>query len=108
MRHSDKVQIRLQMTSDQIDERNKQIRANAPREFHKCRRIYNEQNRKVWDGVSKDNPPHSPRTQAHYAYYADQARGIAARKVERKHRKYWNKVARRYDERAEDPLARLR
>lgn len=92
---SDKVQLRLQMTSDQINQMNERIRANAPKEYSKSKRIYDEINRKVWDGYEHNN-----RSKGHWLYYSDQAREIAACKTERKHRRFWNKRAKAYRERS--------
>lgn len=89
--------LRLQMTDEQIDDMNAAIRRRAPGEYHKCRRIYNEQNRKTWEGTTRDRKLYNDKGPAYWRYYADQARQISDSKVERKHRKYWNKKAREYE-----------
>ncbi len=91
---SDKAQLRLRMTEEQIlairaEDKVKAQHANGER-------FFNEENKMVWAGITRRNAP--PKGKGHWLYWADQARTIAASKTEKKHRKYWNKVAKRYEE----------
>lgn len=87
----DHVQLRLQMTSEQI---------NAERE--RCRNIPMpevEVSRPEWDGVTRAKPPYG-KTPRYWRMQAQTARRIADSKANKNARKYWLKKAREYEDKA--------
>jgi hypothetical protein len=95
---SDKAQLTLRMTEHQIME----IRsADAVKAITaKGDRFFNDVNKEVWRGTTR-KVNLMPKGKGHWLYWADKARGIAAYKIEKKHRKYWNKVAAGYQAKAD-------
>lgn len=94
----DHVQLRLRMSSEQInarrtDDRN---RGNAS-DGKSATRLFNALHASVWAGTTRKLSPNS-KDVAYWERRASMAREIAERKTNRKQRRYWNKVARRYDE----------
>lgn len=94
---SDKVQLRLRMTEDQINEQRRidyargQTRDTSP--------FFDEEVRSRYVGTTRTrNPYYSPR--GHYLYHAGLARDIASKKLERKARRYWLRVAKKLEEKA--------
>jgi len=98
----DHVQLRLRMSSAQINERRSEDTRKAEESDGKsATRFFNALHSAPWQGTTRKVSPNS-KDSAYWQRAADVARGIAARKTEKKHRKYWNKVARRYQEKADD------
>jgi len=95
-RVSDKAQLRLRMSEQQILAQRATDKARAV--FASGDRFFNDINRAVWEGTTRKS--RETRAVGHWLYYAQLARDVAASKVERKHRKYWNKIARQYEEKA--------
>lgn len=89
---SDKVQLRLRMTQEQIDEANANHTGDGTR-------FFNQEIRKVWEGTTRASV--NPKGKAYWGYYAQQARDIAARKTKKNSRKYWNRKAREYQEKSD-------
>lgn len=98
----DHVQLRLRMSSEQINTRREEDRARARDSDGKsAKRFFDVLHVRPWHGVSRKISPNS-KDSAYWQRAADVAHGIAIRKTEKKHRKYWNKMARRYEEKAND------
>jgi hypothetical protein len=94
---SNKAQLTLRMTEEQILTIREEDKRNA---LHaKGGRFFNDMNKEVWKGTTRKVNP-SGKTETHWLYAADQARMVAANKTEKKHRKYWNKIAAGYDMKA--------
>ena len=101
----DYVQIRLHMTSEEINER----RANdcnrsatqMGREREKTKRLFDALHAAPWAGTTRRVSPNS-KDAAYWERRVDMAREIAERKTERKQRRYWNKMTKRYQEKAND------
>ncbi len=101
----DHVQLRLRLTSGEI---NRVRRENCDRgksltgsERTKTKRLFDALHAAPWAGTTRRVSPNS-KDAAYWERRADMAREIAEKKTERKQRRYWNKMARRYDEKAND------
>ena len=101
----DHVQLRLRMSSGQIDEQRANDRnrstTQTDREREKTKRLFDSIHAAPWRGTNRKESPNS-KDSAYWQRAADMALGIADRKMEKKHRKYWNRKARQYEERAND------
>ena len=95
---SDKAQLTLRMTEDQILAVRAEDKAKA--QYARGERFFTDMHKQVWEGVTRQHKPYG-KTKAHWLYHAEQARTIASHKTEKKHRKYWNKVAAGYQEKAD-------
>lgn len=98
----DHVQITLGMTSEQINDVRFRDRCRSRsldrKDARRVSKLFDKEVRRAWEGT--DRTYRNPKDRNYWQRQADMARGIAARKTEKKHRKYWNKVARRYEEKA--------
>ena len=95
---SDHVQLRLRMSNEQIIARRMEDRQNAEDSDGKsAKRFFDALHAHPWRGCTRRESPNS-KDSAYWQRAADVAHEIAARKTEKKHRKYWHKMARRYEE----------
>ena len=101
----DHVQIRLRMTSEEINDRRREasgrMDTQTRRDGEKTKRLFDALHAAPWAGTTRRVSPNS-KDAAYWERRADMAREIAERKTERKQRRYWNKMTRRYDEKAND------
>lgn len=91
--YPDHVQLRLRMTSEQINDANRRVKEVAS--YRRAEEAYRAVQHQVWKGVT-----HRRRTRTHWLYYAQQAREIAASKTHKGARRHWNRKAREYEEKA--------
>ncbi len=91
---SDKAQLTLKLSEAQI----LAIRAEDG-EKAGGDRFSNDVNKSTWKGTTR-KVQLMPKGKGHWLYWAEQARTIAANKTEKKHRKYWNKIATGYQAKA--------
>jgi hypothetical protein len=90
------------MSSEQIIARRMEDRRNAEEsDGQSAKRFFDALHVRPWHGVSRKVSPNS-KDSAYWQRAADVANEIAERKTEKKHRKYWHKMARRYEEKAND------
>lgn len=94
---SDKAQLTLRLTEDQILAQRAADLEKA--KTAKGERFFNDAIRKTWEGTTRKINP-MPKGKGHWLYHAQVARDIAASKTERKHRKYWNKIAAQHEMKA--------
>lgn len=104
----DHIQIRLRMTSEEINERKANDRnrsaAQTHREREKIKRLFDAIYASPWAGTTRRVVSNS-KDAAYWERRASMAREIAERKTERKQRRYWTKTAKRYQEKALDETA---
>ena len=95
---SHKAQLTLKLSEAQI----LAIRAEDQEKAKTAKgdRFFNDVNKEVWRGTTR-KVKLMPKGKGHWMYWAEQARMIAACKTEKKHRKYWNKVAAGYQAKAD-------
>ncbi len=93
----DHVQLRLRMTSEQINERRQEL-INGKRE-DKAEAAYKAEHERVW---SERLRTPTARTEGHWKYYASLARDVANGKGSRASRNFWKKRARVYEANARD------
>lgn len=95
---SDKAQLRLKLSEEQI----LAIRAEDAEKAKVAKgdRFFNDVNKQVWKGTTRKVQV-MPKGKGHWMYWAEQARMIASLKTEKKHRKYWNKIAAGYQAKAD-------
>jgi len=102
---SNKVQLRLRMTSEQINEQNKRDKERASnmgsKDMGRTTRLFNSQAQSPWGKVVRSKPPYNSKGEFHYRYHAQLARDIAQKKDNTNARRYWNKQASRLEEKAD-------
>ena len=103
----DHVQLRLRMSDAQIQSIRRRDKARGlvcdglVYDGTKANALYNEETRQRYPGVTKAyNPAYSKA--AHYRYHAGLARDIASKKEDRKPRKYGLRMAKKYEELANE------
>lgn len=100
----DHVQLRLRLTNGDIN-RTRRDNCNrsatqTDREREKTKRLFDALHATPWAGTTRRVSPNS-KDAAYWERCAGMAREIAERKTERKQRRYWNKMATRYQEKAD-------
>ena len=99
--YPEEVQLRLRMTSEQINDTRVADRSHAANMGHgenkRVTRLFNTEAARPWADVLRSKPPYDPKGPTHYRYHADLARGIADKKEDRNARRYWNRQAARFD-----------
>ncbi len=100
----DHVQLRLRLTSGDINrirrDNSDRGKAQTHREREKTKRLFDALHAAPWSDTTRRVSPNS-KDAAYWERRADMAREIAERKTERKQRRYWNKMAKRYQEKAD-------
>lgn len=104
---SDEVQLRLHMTSDQINEQRERNLAHAggmgSREQKKVERLFDSETERPWRGTVRAKSPIRSR-RVHYANLATLLRKVARDKASKTARRFWNRQATKLEEKADEPV----
>ncbi len=100
---SDKVQLRLRMTSEQINEQRERDASDGQHmgvnRARVVRRLFDHECQHPWKGTVRSKPTVS-RGVVHYNYHAALLRDVANGKSDKGIRRYWNRQAAKLEEKA--------